>query len=315
MKIICSFDNKYSPYAGVMLASLFENNKDVAITVYALTDYVDDANQQKFYELANNYKQQIFFVNIDINKFRDLPHGGTRFSHIGLGAYYRLLSDVLLPNDVIKALYLDCDIIVNASLKSLYDIDITDVAVCALYDKPDVSSNYSERLGYNGNDGYVNSGVLLINLEYWRRMKFSEKAFQFLHTHLDKIVYHDQDVLNALLHDKKKVFPLRYNMMECFFMKQPSLHSMYLNQLHDAILHPAIIHFTGTRKPWHIECNHPYRYLYMKYLAMTPWRGYPLISRYNSFSEKLKYRIKSLIKLMLNIVGNGKYTYIKLQTI
>ena len=73
MNIICSFDNKYSPYAGVMLASLFENNKDVAITVYALTDYVDDANQQKFYELANNYKQQIFFVNIDINKFRDLP--------------------------------------------------------------------------------------------------------------------------------------------------------------------------------------------------------------------------------------------------
>ena len=177
MNIICSFDNKYSPYAGVMLASLFENNKDVAITVYALTDYVDDANQQKFYELANNYKQQIFFVNIDINKFRDLPHGGTRFSHIGLGAYYRLLSDVLLPNDVKKALYLDCDIIVNASLKRLYDIDITDVAVCALYDKPDVSSNYSERLGYNGNDGYVNSGVLLINLECWRRMKFSVKTF------------------------------------------------------------------------------------------------------------------------------------------
>lgn len=240
--------------------------------------------------------------------------GGTKFTHIGLEAYYRLLSDVLLPNAVKKALYLDCDIIVNASLRNFYDTDVNDVAVCALYDKPDVSSNYSERLGYNEKDGYVNSGVMLINLEYWRRMKFSEKAFQYLHTHLDKIVYHDQDVLNALLHDKKKVFPLRYNMIDCFFMKQPSLHCMYVDQLQDAILHPAIIHFTGTRKPWHIECNHPYRYLYKKYLAKTPWRDIPLVCRYNSVSEKMKYRFKSLIKLMLNLVGNGKYTYIKLQT-
>lgn len=57
MNIVCSFDNKYSPYAGVMLASLFENNKDIAITVYALTDYVDNANHQKFLKLAKDYNQ------------------------------------------------------------------------------------------------------------------------------------------------------------------------------------------------------------------------------------------------------------------
>lgn len=312
MNIICSFDNKYSPYAGVMLASLFENNKDIAITVYALTDYVDNANHQKFLKLAKDYNQHIVFVNVDNDKFRNLPYGGSKFKHIGLSTYYRLLSDVLLPDEVNKVLYLDCDIIVNASLKEFYDTDISKVAVYALYDKPDVSTDYSDRLGYNKLDGYINSGVLLINLAYWRKMNFSDLAFKFLRSHIDKIVYHDQDVLNALLHDKKSVFPLKYNMMECFFMKQPSLHKIYVDQLQNALLHPVIIHFTGTRKPWHIECNHPYRYLYLMYLAMTPWKDCPLIHRYNTVSEKVKYRLKVLVKWLLNLFGNGKYTYIKL---
>lgn len=37
MNILCCTSNEYSPYAGVMLASLFENNKSIKFTVYVFT--------------------------------------------------------------------------------------------------------------------------------------------------------------------------------------------------------------------------------------------------------------------------------------
>lgn len=313
MNIICSFDDKYSAYAGVMLTSLFENNKDSNITVYALTDYVNNDNKVKFNELAKSYSQHIEFIQIDIKEFKDFPHGGSKFSHIGLGTYYRLLSDSVLPINVDRALYLDCDIIVNDNLLSMYRMPFNGAAVIALLDKPDIANSAPSRLGYSMSYGYVNAGVLLINIDEWRNMHFSKKSFEYLHNNVDRIIYHDQDVLNAVLYDKKSVLPLRYNMMECFFMKQAIINECYKEQLIDAINNPAIIHFTGTRKPWHIECDHPYKYLYEKYLILSPWNGFPLQKRYIKRMDILKYKLKTIVKVLFDLMGIGKYTYVTLK--
>lgn len=34
----------------------------------------------------------------------------------------------------------------------------------------------------------------------------------------------------------------------------------------------VIVHFTGTKKPWHLGCKHPERGLYWKYLKKTPYK-------------------------------------------
>ena len=43
-------------------------------------------------------------------------------------------------------------------------------------------------------------------------------------------------------------------------------------ELREAKINPIIIHYTGGSKPWQLKNIHPYKYLYWKYLWMTPYR-------------------------------------------
>ena len=67
-------------------------------------------------------------------------------------------------------------------------------------------------------------------------------------------MFHDQDVLNAVLWDKKIELPLSYNFLTFYLEK-----NIYNNKNpkgQEAILEasnaPCIIHFAGSLKPWSI---------------------------------------------------------------
>lgn len=308
MSILCSFDDGYSPYAGAMLTSLFENNKDSHITVYVLTDYIRGENLQKFKKLADTYSQEIIVKYIEKKEFEGLPFGG-KFQNISLAAYYRLLADVVVPQDVKNILYLDCDIVINGNLRALFTNGIKKTwQVMTLMDTPYVAKAATERLNLGKDNFYGNAGVMLLNLEELRKMSFSKKAFEFIKFNMDKIVYHDQDVINFVL-TKKAILPLKYNVLECVLMKTPIVDKYYVNEIDDAINNPVIIHYSGVRKPWHVECTHPYKYLYERYLALSPWKGTPAIHKYKGWKSKLAFKFKTLVKYLLLFVGNGKYVY------
>lgn len=308
MNIICSFDDGYSPYAGAMLTSLFENNKDCQITVYVLTDHIGVENLQKLETLARKYTQKIIVKSVDISLFAGLPFGG-KFQNISLAAYYRLLVDVVVPQGVNKILYLDSDIIINGSLKPLFVKEFKPSwQVVALKDSPYVANKAMLRLGLSKENFYVNSGVMLLNLEELRNMNFSKKAFEFIKCNMDKIVYHDQDVTNSIL-SRKEVLPLKYNVLECVLMKKPIVDKYYSSEISEAIRNPVVIHYSGIRKPWHIECNHPYKYLYDRYLGLSPWKGQPAVFKYKGWKRKLSFRFRTFVKYILFFVGNGKFVY------
>lgn len=66
--------------------------------------------------------------------------------------------------------------------------------------------NY-KRLHYPSSDSYFNSGVLLINLDYWREKKLMYKALDYIAKNGNNLVFYDQDVLNALLHNSRVFLP------------------------------------------------------------------------------------------------------------
>lgn len=308
MNILCSFDNGYSPYAGAMLTSLFENNKDSSITVYALTDHLDADNLRKFESLAELYSQNIVVKYVDKSLFDGLPFGG-KFENISLAAYYRLLVSEILPSEVKRILYLDCDIIINGSLKELFTCEFGEQwQIVGLRDTPYVAKASSLRLGLSDNELYINSGVMLLNVEKLREINFTKRAFQFIQCNMDKIIYHDQDVINAVL-SHKEILPLKYNVLECTLMKTPVVDECYFTEIDDATKNPIVIHFSGVRKPWYVECNHPYKYLYEHYLIFSPWKCTPAIYKYKSWQSKIFFWIKTILKYMLLIIGNGKYVY------
>ena len=64
INVVCATDDKYVPYCGVMLTSLFENNQEREINVYILVDKVlSKRGIAKFDRLAKQYKQNINFRN------------------------------------------------------------------------------------------------------------------------------------------------------------------------------------------------------------------------------------------------------------
>lgn len=312
MNVVCSFDNGYSPYAGAMLTSLFENNKNCEITVYVLTDCLDNTNRQKLNSLAKKYLQEIIVKFLNKEMFEGLPSGG-KFPNISLATYYRLLIDTILPQNVERVLYLDCDIIVNGNLKELYDMKFNHRwQIVALKDRPDVAQAAFKRLELKHHNIYVNAGVMLLNIPELRSINFSQRAFDYLSSNLDKVLFHDQDVINAIL-TEKEVLPLKYNVLDCALMKSPIIADCYISQLTIAIYNPIVIHYSGARKPWHTECNHPYKYLFEEYLELSPWHGTPSTRRYESLSARFLFKIKELVKYLLLFIGNGQYIYLTIQ--
>ena len=102
INILCTPDDNYIPYCGIMLTSLFENNKDAKIHVYLMTETMSDSNWARLQELTRKYSQNIYPIIIDRRKLKDCPMHDD--DYVSLATYYRLLAPQLLPQEIDKIL-------------------------------------------------------------------------------------------------------------------------------------------------------------------------------------------------------------------
>ena len=104
MNILCATDDNYVPYCGIMLTSLFENNKEQDIVVYLMTAELNEKNIADLDKLAEQYHQEIHIVKVDNDVLKNCP---IRIGdHVSISAYYRLMASSLLSKSVDKILYL-----------------------------------------------------------------------------------------------------------------------------------------------------------------------------------------------------------------
>lgn len=277
MEIVCSTDSCYVMQTGIMLTSLFENNREADIRVHVLHNGIDSNSITLIERIACDYGQKITFYLVDESLFSAFPIGRDgQNTHVGTSyaTYYRLFLSELLPNDINRVLYLDGDIIVMDSLNELWATDMHDKAIAAVPDSYNNKIEHYNRLHYPQQLGYFNAGVLLINLDYWRTNNVVSAFCQYASARPDSLYCHDQDILNYVFRDCKIVLPLRYNMLNEYWFK--TRHSVvsweFDNQIHYGQQHPAIIHFTGLPKPWFSNCHHPMKPEFEHYRAMTLWR-------------------------------------------
>ena len=177
---------------GVCLTSMFENNKDMELHAYILTNGLDAIDIEKFHDLGQRYSQKVSVLQIGDEYFDGLK-ASERFSK---AIYYRFLTPKILPNES-RALYLDCDIIVNGSLRQLETIQLDSFACAVVRDQMSNDKRILKRLEIG--TPYFNSGVLLMNLDYWRQNEISTKLVNFIHDNSDSCIFPDQDALNYLL--------------------------------------------------------------------------------------------------------------------
>ncbi|MCM8809506.1 MAG: 50S ribosomal protein L11 methyltransferase [Candidatus Omnitrophica bacterium] len=282
MYIACAFNKKYLPHAATMLCSLLRNNTDVS-GIYALHDKsVKTRHIRLLKNFVEKYRVEINFYNVDNNIFDTFPIVS---SYI---IYYRIMLPEYLPQKIDKILYLDSDIIVRKSLTSLWNINIEKYALAAVQDLGDVG-NYFLRLNIPQNKKYFNSGVLLINLTKWRKENLHIKVLDWIKKNTDKLLYPDQDALNATLFNDWLELPLSYNVYEPLFLN-PNYKIRYAEIVED----PYIVHFTGKIKPWMYLSKNPFKNEYIKYRQITPFK-YRFPENFN-FSIYVKYIVKKYIR-------------------
>ena len=303
INVVVNIDEAYTKYCIVMLTSLFQNNKDAEFHIHIVAkDLSADAKLELKSFIEEEKGQKVSFYCPDKEKLKDcrVHEDG----HISLAAYYRLFLGSILPLDIHKVLYLDCDLIVNGSIITLWETDIKNVSVAAVEDNWSAVSDLYEKLNYPSTYSYFNSGVMLLNLDRLRKNDFEKKALCFISE--SNYVTYDQDVLNYILHNDKIFLPYRWNIQDAFLRRNRARRNFpeSLRKIDAEIPHAVIIHFTGGKKPWLYKSLHPWKECYFQYLDLTRWRGErPRIP--------LSYKINLLVDKVLNFLRITHPRYLK----
>lgn len=294
--LICSDKNYIMPTA-VLLKSLAINHKTVinnsdknSVTVnynstkysksnyliiaYILNSDLNDNDIDNLKNIVNEDNLNIISLKVNEHDFKDLLVSG----YISKSAYYRILASELLPETVDRVLYLDCDIIINGSIKELYYEDFEDNYLIACEDK--VISCSDEKVYSNlsldiNKDKYFNSGAILFNIKAIRQISdFKNKLFKYIEENNNKFIFHDQDILNGFFKDKVKFadYFIYNNIVKWITNK---------NDLKKAYEKTVVFHYADKWKPW--------KYNYIGYADEIFWK-YACLTEYKSLYKEYKYK-------------------------
>ena len=304
LNIVYSSDNNYCAYMGVSISSVLENNRNFKnINLFIIDNDITIENKNKLISLVKSYNRQIFFI--DFNKYKRYLNLNMEWD-ISISSYARLFVCSILPLEIQKVLYFDCDTIIVDNLEELWNENIDEFYVAGVCDT--VPSNVKKMVGLKSTDFYINAGMLLINLKKWREDNLENKFLEFIDGHNGNVIHHDQGVINGVIKNKK-ILPVKYNLMTSYYMMKREEIVKFYNvedefynneEIKEAIKSPVYIHYTPgfTTRPWVKRCKHPKVDLFWKYLRITPWKDLKPIK------NNEKARVKIVNWIYLNIPFN-----------
>lgn len=255
INIAFCFDEKIAEQVRVAVASLLDctMTDDVHYHIYCICTgeaaYIEEPLMQM---IGVRDRESTLTVKAVENPYQD----AYEVRGISSGAYLRLMLHKLLP-DVDKLLYTDVDVLFRDSLSEMWQTDMDGYVLAAvkgavnLADKWEWNSTrpYWKHLA-DIKGGYINSGIMLMNLSGIRERNLDE---QWNAWSKEKLYYQDQDILNLTCQGAIRYLPPRYNRFAYMERSEYDMlvrEGIYTDQeCHDALEHPVIIHYAGD-KPW-----------------------------------------------------------------
>lgn len=279
MNVAYAANDNYARHLGVSMCSLFDSNvKEREIHVYILSVGITEESREKLESIRKRYGRNIHYIEMEDLKERiSFPVDTGRFDISTLG---RLFLGEMLPEEVRRVLYLDCDTVIIRRLKNMWNIDL-EGNVAGAVQEPTIYQEVKEDIGLGKADPYYNAGVLLIDLEKWRKENLGRKMMEFYGSREGKLFANDQDVINHVLKGQiKSIMPLynffpnyRYFHYKDLVKMSEAYAHISKSELHRAKHHPVIIHYMGDERPWKAGNLNHYRRAYEIYLEKTPWKG------------------------------------------
>lgn len=275
--VMYTFNDNYAPFMGVSMMSLFMSNKDIdEINVYVVAEHLSEKNRVKLEKVAKEYNRNLIFVEGEkiVEKVKRL--GFQLYRGVGV-TFFKLFIDDFVEPDVDRLLYIDCDTLVTGSIAPLFMCDMHDNVIGVTPD--------SIILWDYKNQPYVerNIGVMLYDVEKWRKEKWGDKIIHALQTGKNSYPVCEQsavsDVCNGCILDLHIKYnfqvPHRVYSDKTFYRIAPK--SFYpIEEVVEARNDPAILHihrFLG-ELPWSLNTLHPDRDIFDKYLNESPWNDY-----------------------------------------
>ena len=122
MNIVYSSSDSYAEICGISLLSCLDNNRqEDEINVFIVDNNISIDNKKKLTEVCDKYCRKLVFISyIDLNA---ITHTKVYTGRWNIGTFFRLFLGSLLPKEVERAIYIDCDTIVRNSLHDVYNID------------------------------------------------------------------------------------------------------------------------------------------------------------------------------------------------
>lgn len=278
--ILCSTDKNYAAYCGVMLTSVLESNPRNRFVIHILTDGLSEEDTLRFHQLSARYGCIIDIHTLTPQHLSGLPE---RIGKWPRSICFRLFAPDILPPEVTRVIYLDCDIIVDTDLAPLWQTDLTGMACGAVTEEEGHNSDLM--LGvlnvvHNLDPGrrYFNSGVMVMDFAMIRAAGLHHKALELIRRKGSSLSCPDQDALNIVMRHQWKELSLRWNVQSRFFLK--NYFKLLRDEDRELMLAIAsrrlrgIIHFTGTKHPWDKDSLHfhPFWYKWDRHLRRSPWR-------------------------------------------
>ncbi len=278
MNILYTFNDGFVPQVGAGIASVCENNKSVKkIHFYLVYFDVNSKNKKELEKLIRKYKREVTIIELNsLDEYFDFDFDTNGWNPIVLS---RLLLDKILPESLDRVLYLDGDTIVRGSLSELWNIDFNGKTI-GMSIEPTIDKNRIKVLNM-GNKPYYNAGVLMVDLNRWRKIKAGDKIIKYYKKFDGKLFANDQDAINGAMKDEIIIISPKYNFYNIFnqysysFLKKQMCPVEYISKevFDDAVNDPVIIHYLGEERPWRKGNTHKYRSDYKKYLSITKWKN------------------------------------------
>lgn len=252
--IVFATNENYAPYAGVCINSVIKNSsKNYFYKVFVFHVGLSGDTIKKLTSIkSENLSTECINISKNIESIKSELYSHSYFSN---EMYYRILIPEVL-SEYKKAIYLDCDMVVLGDISELYSFELKSCCIGAvknplhkkMYDY--ISDNFSIKP-----EKYINSGMLLINCEEFRKQNIKNKFFQEIKNH-EVLRYPDQDLLNIVCKNKILYLPMNWNYLwhqerlNKGFNEDLHLISSELEEYENAKSNIKILHYTGDKKPW-----------------------------------------------------------------
>lgn len=283
-----SINDIFAREAGISLIGMLENNPDYEPDEVFFLDYgIHPVNKQRLGEIAARYGKHVTFLNAKAvtDSVRQLfpKLKGWRGS---MAPNAKAFVDQIIPDYVGRLLFIDADTLVSGSLSELRTLDMSEAVLGVVPSNTTKDEFRKKKIELaNGNQVYFNSGVLLYELNNWRRENCHQMILDTLKLDIN-LDWPDQSLLNNAIPQRIiRLLPPKFNYhTHCY---APSQERRWMRrgrhftdaEIFDAIHRPAIIHYLSGNvhaRPWYEGCKSRRKDDYLRYKALSPWKDTPL---------------------------------------